>query len=138
MTRDWEGVFNLWAQPPGKTEENRSENAIRGISNAINSSSKLKSRQIKIFPQGSYRNRVNIRKDSDVDVGIMLYEYFLPQYPEGKTRADFGIEAASYSFSQFKNELEEALIAHFGRAAVKRGNKAFNMGSPHETEKIAR
>ena len=28
---------------------------------------------------------------------------------------------------QFKNELEEALVAHFGRAAVKRGNKAFNI-----------
>ena len=41
MTRDWEGTFNSWAQPPGKTEEQRSENAIRGIRNAINRSSKL-------------------------------------------------------------------------------------------------
>ena len=79
------------------------------------------------LPQGSYRNRVNVRKDSDVDVGVMLYEYFLVQYPEGKGSADFNHSDVDYSFSQFKNELEEALVAHFGRAAVKRGNKAFNI-----------
>ena len=127
MTRDWEGTFNSWAQPPGKTEEQRSENAIRGIRHAINRSSKLKNRQIRVFTQGSYRNRVNVLKDSDVDVGVMLYEYFLVQYPEGKGAADFNHSDADYSFSQFKNELEEALVAHFGRAAVKRGNKAFNI-----------
>ena len=128
MTRDWEDTFIFWAQPPGKTEEQRSENAISGIRNAVNSSSsKLKQRRIKVFTQGSYRNRVNVRKDSDVDVGVMLYEYFLWQVPEGKTGADFGIEAASYSFSQFKNDLEETLVNHFRRAAVKRGNKAFNI-----------
>ena len=77
MTHDWEDTFNSLAQPPGQTEEQRSENAIRGIRNAINHSPKLKNRQIKSFTQGSYRNRVNVRKDSDVDVGIMLYESFL-------------------------------------------------------------
>ena len=127
MTRDWEGTFNSWAQPPGKTEEQRSENAIGTIRNAINASPKLKSQQIKIFPQGSYRNRVNVRRDSDVDVGVMLYDYFLVQYPEGKGTADLNHFDADYSFSQFKNEVEEALVAHFGRAAVKRGNKAFNI-----------
>jgi hypothetical protein len=38
----------------------------------------------------------------------MLCEYFLAQYPEGKRNADFGDSDAGYSFSQFKNELEEA------------------------------
>ena len=42
MTHDWEGTFNSWAQPPRQTEEQRSENAIRGIRNAINRSPKLK------------------------------------------------------------------------------------------------
>ena len=26
MTRDWESAFSQWAQPPGKTEEQRCEN----------------------------------------------------------------------------------------------------------------
>ena len=127
MTRDWEGTFNSWAQPPSKTEEQRSENAIRGIRAAVNGSAKLNQRSIKVFTQGSYRNRVNVRQDSDVDVGVMLYDSFLVEYPEGKTREDFGNTAAGYPYSQFKNELEEALADHFDRAAVMRGNKAFNI-----------
>ena len=127
MTRDREEIFSTWAQPPAQTEEQRSENAIRSIRNAISYSSRLKERRLKVFTQGSYRNRVNVRKDSDVEVGVMLYEYFLWQVPEGKTPADFGINIVDYSFSQFKDDLEDALVAHFGRAAVKRGNKAFNI-----------
>ena len=127
MTRDWEGIFSTWAQSPAKTEEQRSENAIRGIRNAISHSSKLKQRSLKVFTQGSYRNHVNVRHDSDVDVGVMLYQYFLSQVPEGKTKADYGIEDVGYSFKQFKDELEEALVDYFGRAAVRRGNKAFNI-----------
>ena len=127
MARDWESNFIFWARSPSKTEEQRSENAIGAIRNAVNGSSTLKQRKIKVFTQGSYRNRVNVRQDSDVDVGVMLYEYFLSQYPERRTGADFGVVDAGYSFSQFKNELEEALLHHFGRAAVKRGNKAFNI-----------
>ena len=127
VTQDWEGTFSTWAQPPAQTEEQRSENAIRGIRNAVSNSSKLKQWRLKVFTQGSYRNRVNVRHDSDVDVGVMLYQYFLSEVPEGKTKADFGIQDAGYSFSQFKDELEEALVNHFGRSAVKRGNKAFNI-----------
>ena len=125
--RDWEKAFNFWAQSPSKTEEERSENAIGAIRNAVKGSSKLNHRKTKVFTQGSCRNRVNVRQDSDVDVGVMLYDYFLPQYPAGKTKADFDVIDVDYSFSQFKDELEEALVAHFGREAVTRGNKAFNI-----------
>ena len=127
MVRDWEGTFSSWARPPGKTEQQRSENAINAIRTAIDGSPKLRTRRIKVFTQGSYRNRVTVRQDSDVDVGVMLHDYFLDQYPEGKTRADFGNYDADYSFSQFKRELEETLVAHFGRNAVTRGNKAFSI-----------
>jgi len=127
MTRDWESSFSSWAQSPSDTEETRCENAIRAICNAVSNSPKLSARKIKVFTQGSYRNRVNVRQDSDVDIGVMLYQYFLSQYPEGKTRADFGNYDADYGYAQFKNELEEALVAHFSRASVKRGNKAFDI-----------
>lgn len=127
MPRDWERTFSFWAQPPGQTEQQRSENAIRGIRKAIDGSSKLNARRIKLFTQGSYRNRVTVRQDSDMDVGVMLYDYFLPQYPEGMTDADFGNFDVDYPFSQFKSELEAALVAHFGRATVTRGNKAFTI-----------
>lgn len=70
---------------------------------------------------------MNVRQDSDVDVGVMLYQYFLSQYPDGKANADFGNSDADYGYAQFKNELEEALVAHFGRSSVTRGNKAFDI-----------
>ena len=60
-------------------------------------------------------------------MGVMLYDYFLAQYPDGKRDVDYSNSDANYSFSQFKNELEEALVSYFGRAAVKRGNKAFDI-----------
>jgi len=43
---------------------------------------------------------------------------------------DFNLIPASYLYGQFKNEIEEALVSYFGRAAIKRGNKAFDV---HET-----
>ena len=128
MARDWESIFGSWAQPPGKTEQQRSENAVNAIRKAIDGSPQLKARRIKVFTQGSYRNRVTVRQDSDVDVGVMLYDCFLVQYPEGKVAADFGNrDDVDYSFSQFKSDLEETLVAHFGRDAVTRGNKTFSI-----------
>ncbi|MBC8198822.1 MAG: nucleotidyltransferase [Desulfobacterales bacterium] len=130
MSRDWEQQFREWAKPPGKTEQDRCDNAESAIRNAIRSSDKLKARNIKIFTQGSYRNNTNVRKDSDVDIGVLCTDTLLNEFPEGMNRDDFGLEPASYHYEQFKNEIEEALVKHFGRPAVKRGNKAFDV---HET-----
>lgn len=127
MNRDWENTFEQWAQPPGKTEEGRSENAIKAIRNAVAKSDKLNRRSIKVFVQGSYRNRVNVRKESDVDIGVLCDESFIPLYPEGTSKETFGNGSADYKYTQFKNELEEALVDYFGRASVHRGNKAFDI-----------
>ena len=67
MTRDWETTFVQWAQRPGKTEQDRCDNAIGAIRNAIAASPQLRHRTTLVFPQGSYRNRVNVSQDSDVD-----------------------------------------------------------------------
>lgn len=127
MSRDWESIFSFWAQSPSKTEQERCERVIRAIDTAISRSPKLQAKKVLVFPQGSFRNRVNVRQESDVDVGVMLYEYFLAEYPEGMRNTDFRNSDASYTFLQFKNELEQALVEYFGRAVVKRGNKAFDI-----------
>src|SRR5262245_21774097 len=90
MSRDWEAQFTTWARSPADTETQRCENAITAIRNAVAKSAKLSLRRIKVFPHGSYRNRVNVRQDSDVDVGVMCHGVFLTTYPAGKTDADFG------------------------------------------------
>ena len=128
MARDWENSFTFWAQSPSKTERERCDRVILAIRNAIADSQQLQTRKVLVFTQGSFRNRVNVRQDSDVDVGVMLYDYFLSRYPEGKKNADFdNRDVIDYSFAQFKNELEMALVKYFGRSAVKRGNKAFDI-----------
>ncbi len=127
MARDWESTFKSWAKGPGKTEDERCDNAIRAIRNAIGKSTALKGRWIEVFLQGSYRNRVNVRQNSDVDVGIVCHDVFSYCLPQGTTAEQFGISPATYTYRQFKNEVEGALVDHFGRQAVHRGNKAFDV-----------
>lgn len=125
--RDWETTFRSWAKPPGKTEEQRIANAEKAIRDAIAASDALKIRDIKVFTQGSYRNNTNVRKDSDVDIAVVCYDVFFPDYPQGTTKETFGNINSNYSYQTFKNEVEDALIDRFGRAAVNRGNKAFDV-----------
>jgi hypothetical protein len=124
---DWESIFNQWSKPPGKTEQDKCENAEKAIKNAIITSDKLKYRDIKVFPQGSYKNRTNVRKDSDVDIAVVCYDVFFSDYPNGTTNETFGNKSSNYTYATYKNEVEEALVNHFGRASVKRGNKAFDI-----------
>lgn len=78
MSRDWEETFKRWSHGPSSTEQQRAENAERQVKQAIQSSPKLADRDIKVFTQGSYRNRVNVRKDSDVDVGVLCSDTYFP------------------------------------------------------------
>jgi hypothetical protein len=127
MTQTWEEKFRTWAQSPSKTETQRAENAEQMVRNAITASQKLKGRNIKVFAQGSYRNRTNIRRESDVDVGVLCYDTFFEEYPQGTTRETFGNVPATYGYSTFKDEVGEALTGYFGANAVKGGSKAFDI-----------
>jgi len=130
MSRDWEAQFASWAQAPGKTEQDRCENAESSIRNAIKASEALASRTISVFTQGSYANRVNVQKDSDVDIGVLCRDTFVPDYPEGKDGTDYGHTDATYYFPDFRRDLGSALASYFGANAVASGNKAFDV---HET-----
>lgn len=129
MNRDWESKFSTWATGPSASEQQRAENAENMIRSAIKNSSKLQSRDIKVFTQGSYRNRVNVRKDSDVDVGILCYDTYFPEYPDDNVKVlmEKSSASATYTYAEFKNEIEEALVAKFGREAVTRGSKSFDI-----------
>jgi hypothetical protein len=129
MSRDWESVFSTWSKGPSTTEQERAENAESQISKAIQSSTKLQNRDIRVFTQGSYRNRVNVRRDSDVDIGVVCFDSFFPDYPDDNVKAQLNesFSDGTYTYLAFKNELEEALVARFGRDAVKRGSKSFDI-----------
>lgn len=127
MSTTWNDRLGTWAQSPSKTETDKIENAITAIKKALAADAKVASVS-KVFVQGSYRNRVNVRQDSDVDIGVLYTgNVFLANYPDGKGHADFGNVNATYSYADFKNDIGKALISHFGAAHVTRGDKAFDI-----------
>jgi len=127
MARDWEASFSYWAQPPGKTEQEKCDNAERAIRKAVAGSEALQAREVSVFPQGSYRNRTNIRTDSDVDIAVRSRSTFFFNLADGVQREDVGIQPASYSYAQYKNDVAKALTNHLGAGHVTRGPKAFDV-----------
>jgi hypothetical protein len=125
----WEDTFVSWAKPPGETEQTKCDNAVRGIRKAIDASSTLAARDIRVFPQGSFNNRTNVRLESDVDVCILCREVCFVDYSmsDGLSDAAVGLRDHPYTYGEFRNDVGEALQAYFGSKAVTRGNKAFDV-----------
>ena len=119
-----EDQLKFWARPPNEAQEKRCKNAEDMIRNAIQASGALSRRNINIFLQGSYANNTNTARNSDVDVGVVCHDTIFSDYPDGMSREDFGITPATYQYSTFKNEIEEALTSYFRNGTVKRSNKA--------------
>ena len=127
MSLTWEETFCSWAKPPGQSELDRIKNAETAIRKALNTD-KLLASKTKIYAQGSYRNNVNVRQESDVDIGILYTgNSFFPDYPKGKTKEDFGNIDGDLLYSNFKSAINKALVNYFGKPSVTRGNKAFNV-----------
>ncbi|MFA6909050.1 MAG: nucleotidyltransferase [Patescibacteria group bacterium] len=129
----WEELFAKWAKPPSQTEQDKCENALEQLKKAIDGSKALATHTVSVFAQGSYRNRTNVREDSDVDVCVLCTDVCFTDYSMSNdlTQASVGLVDSSYTYVQFKNEVEEALVSRFGRSIVSRGNKAFDI---HESE----
>lgn len=129
MTPDLEAKLVKWSKPPSVSEQERSANAERIIRNAIQSSDELTGRNVRIFLQGSYRNRTNFRIESDVDVGVLCADnVFFFNLPDEKKAQDFGIiTPAAYPYHDFRSDVAQALTSYIGVDKVVRGNKAFNI-----------
>lgn len=123
----WEDTFTSWGKGPGTTEQAKCENAETAIRKAIAADVKLSKMDVTVFPQGSYRNKTNVRQNSDVDICVRLNSTFFEDYPSGTTRESFGNVPGSITFSDYKGLVGTALENYFGKNAVKRGNKAFNI-----------
>jgi hypothetical protein len=123
----WEDTFTSWARPLGETEQKRCDNAVTAVRKAIDASSDLKGRSIRVFAQGSYCNRTNVRQDSDVDVCVLCSDSLFSNLPDGLTDADVGLSPATYVYSKFKNDVGAALTSYVGKEWVTRGKKAFDI-----------
>lgn len=129
MARDWKQTFSNWSAGPSETEEKKISNTLKQIRAAIHNDLKLKTKKITVFVQGSYKNNVNVRNDSDIDVGVLCKDMMnigsLNDDLSKKMNSKF--ETAAYSFSQYREDLETALVNHFGSGTVNAGNKSFDV-----------
>lgn len=128
MSTDWESTFQSWARPPSDTEQTRCENAERAIQKAITASDQFRNRSIRVFAQGSYMNRTNVRLNSDVDICVLYKGGYFHDVAPGLTQvgADDDVPG-TYGYPQFKDDLGSALTDHFGADGVTRGEKAFDV-----------
>src|SRR5690554_5734186 len=83
---EWESIFGTSSRGPQKTETDRIENTKRAIQDAIRNDDKLKSRNILVFVQGSYKNTVNVKKDSDIDIGVLCMDTFYYDFQDENLR----------------------------------------------------
>jgi len=127
--RDWEATFSSWGAAPGITEATKCENAERAMRKAIEASPKLDVDGIRVFTQGSYANRTNVRQDSDVDICVMYTRTFFVDYSmsEGLGNTVLGYSSGGLRYDDFKTDVEAALRSYFGTGSVTRGNKAFDV-----------
>ena len=122
-----ESVLQSWTSPLSQTEEQRVENTVRRIREAVTSYFKLSDCSMSIFAQGSYANNTNVRQNSDVDICIMSTSTVFCNYVEGKTDKDYGYTPGTISFYDYKAYIIEALKNKFGAAAITIGNKCVNI-----------
>jgi hypothetical protein len=130
MINDWEDVFTQWAKGPDDTERRKIENTEEQIKAALKNSSALRDKNIKVFTQGSYRNNTNVKHDSDVDIGILCTDVFYADYANDSIESHYSkihTGGATYTYRQFKGDVQAALVAYFSQNTIKSGNKAFNI-----------
>ena len=78
-----EEALQSWIKPLSATEETRVENTIGMIKDAIERSGLSSKYEYEIFAQGSYANNTNVKKNSDIDICIMVKSLFYCEYVDG-------------------------------------------------------
>lgn len=124
MPKFSEETIKGWTKPASDTEETKLSNAERMVREAIAEDEKLKSKSTEVFGQGSYANDTNVKRDSDIDINVRYKDGFYYDLPsESAKREDFDIIPHEYTYREYKDDVENALVRKFGRASVVRKNK---------------
>lgn len=136
MAKFSEETLTNWTKPPSDSEEAKLQNSERMVKEAITNDEKLSKKETETFGQGSYANDTNVRLNSDIDINVRYTGGFYFDLPQGKKREDFGLDNPSqYSFSEFKNDVENALVNKFGRGDVIRKDKCITVvGNTYRVE----
>lgn len=116
--------FASWAQAPSEAGETKCQHTVTVITDAINNHFGT---SVSVFLQGSYRNRTNVKKESDVDIVALHTGYYFSDIhglsEEDKQKYWAGFRGSDYTFSQYKNEIAALLQQKFGTGCFQRKNK---------------
>lgn len=135
-----EDQLTTWTKPAFGNEEEEADRTRALIREAIDAHEFLSSLDINVYAKGSYKNNTNVRRDSDVDIGVEYAGIILFDY-QGEADADSvwrqrGIRPYSgplqdyggkFAIGRYKDAIGEALAGAFGTAAVTRTNKVFTV-----------
>ena len=126
-----EDRLHHYTRPASESEDAQCQRATRMIQQAIHASAELKWRDYSIIPQGSYQNNTNARRNSDVDICVVMNDVFIPDYSDarGESSATYGFGDSSHVFIEDRKAIERALVAAFGQSGVTSGKKAFDVHS---------
>lgn len=128
MAKFTEETLTFWTRPPSETEQGKLENSERMVRDAINSDEKLNKKWTETFGQGSYANNTNVRLNSDIDINVCHLGGFYYNLLTTEQKQKFGLgNPIEYSFNEFKNDVERALVNKFGRSDVKRNDKCITV-----------
>jgi hypothetical protein len=134
MAKDWEAPFSEWTGQAEDAERRRYEWTRDQIDEALRGTSgPLRNHTFKVYAKGSYPNFTNVVKDSDVDVAVELTTFIQNDFIHDASAMTLdSIPGATpysggYTLAQFKDDVEAALTAQFGAAAVDRGKKAIHI-----------
>lgn len=98
---------------------------------ALEESRALRSVEWEVFLQGSYANHTNTRGDSDVDIVVMLTSTFMPDIrrlsPAQVAYYNDRRVPGTTSQTEFRELVEAALIAYFGRGRVSPKNRCLRV-----------
>ncbi|MGH7651545.1 MAG: nucleotidyltransferase domain-containing protein [Gemmatimonadaceae bacterium] len=123
-----ETTLSDWSAGPSAAEDQKCSNAESAVRRAVSTNATLAAGSVRVFTQGSYASKTNVRLDSDVDICVCRYSQFFYELPTiGAAPAAYGIVPVTISFSNYKTDVGAALVSELGNDSVKRGNKAFDV-----------
>lgn len=141
MAQDWESTLRQWVKPSSDAEESKRDRTETEIRLALANYPQLPNAAIRVFVQGSYKNRTNVRLDYDVDIAVEYQEgESLPTTTPGiastlkafaakdLSSSDLGLTTlGTFDPAGFKDHVEAAMVAAFGRSKVIRGPKCIKI-----------
>jgi hypothetical protein len=130
MAKYNEQSLSFWTKPPSDSEQTKLEYSERMVKEAIDEDKKLNRKSTETFGQGSYANDTNVRFNSDIDINVRYTGGFYFELPNDTTENDVGLDklhSTEYTFKEFKDDVENALVNKFGKSEVKRNDKCITI-----------